>query len=32
MLVHPEAEGPLARKNPYVGRITSAFQALVEPG
>ena len=32
MLVHPEAEGPLARKNPYVERITSAFQALVEPG
>jgi tetratricopeptide (TPR) repeat protein len=30
MLVHREAEGPLARKNPYVERITSAFQALVE--
>ena len=32
MLAHPEAEGPLARKNPYVERITSAFQALVEAG
>jgi hypothetical protein len=30
MLVHPEDEGELQRKNPYVERITSAFQALVE--
>ena len=30
MLVHPEAEGELAHKNPYVERITSAFQALIE--
>ena len=30
MLVHPEAEGELLRKNPYVDRITSAFQALVQ--
>ena len=30
MLVHPEAEGALTHKNPYVERITSAFQALVE--
>ncbi|HEY5412205.1 MAG TPA: tetratricopeptide repeat protein, partial [Caulobacteraceae bacterium] len=30
MLVHPEAAGELAHKNPYVERITSAFQALIE--
>lgn len=30
MLVHPEGPGELARKNPYVTRITDAFQALVE--
>ena len=31
MLVHPEPEGPLDRKNPYVERITTAFQTLVAP-
>jgi len=31
MLVHPEApDGELAHKNPYIDRITSAFQALVD--
>ena len=30
MLTHTEALPPLDRKNPYVERITSAFQALVE--
>ena len=30
MVVHPEAEGALVHKNPYVERITSAFQALIE--
>ncbi len=30
MLVHPEAEGEFAYKNPYVERITSAFQAMVD--
>ena len=30
MLVHPETEAALVHKNPYVERITSAFQALVE--
>ena len=30
MLAHPETEGALVHKNPYVERITSAFQALVE--
>ncbi len=30
MLVHPEPEGELDYKNPYVARITSAFQALIE--
>ncbi len=32
MLVHPETDTALARKNLYVERITSAFQALVEAG
>ncbi len=30
MLTHTESEPPLDRKNPYVERIISAFQALVE--
>ena len=30
MLVHPEAEGELDHKNPYVEAITSAFQDLIE--
>jgi tetratricopeptide (TPR) repeat protein len=30
MLVHPEADGEFARKNPFIARITDAFQALVE--
>jgi tetratricopeptide (TPR) repeat protein len=29
MLVHPEPDGEFAYKNPYVERITSAFQTLV---
>jgi len=32
MLTHPETEAVLVHKNPYVERITSAFQALVEAG
>ena len=30
MLAHPETEAALIHKNPYVERITSAFQAMVE--
>ena len=30
MLTHPEAEGEFAHKNPFIARITGAFQALVE--
>ena len=30
MLTHTESEPPLDRKNPYVERIISAFQALVD--
>ncbi len=30
MLVHPEAEGEFAYKNPYVERITAAFQSIVD--
>ncbi|MDB5460776.1 MAG: repeat-containing protein YrrB [Caulobacteraceae bacterium] len=30
MLVHPEGEGEFAYKNPFVERITAAFQALID--
>lgn len=30
MLVHPDPDGEFAYKNPYVARITGAFQALLE--